>query len=263
MLGTCWLRLGDVDGAIEEFRRATRLDPRLTEAHVNLAQALNRADRKDEARVALDEAQRLKEQETALGRAMVLVGIATSQLAKGEKEGAIANLRDAVAAAPEFAEAQYQLGLALRQTSATPAEAEDALLRAVQLDPGRAVFRYEWARSLAARGDTVGAMDQLRKAVELQPSLVEAHRELARAGAAVEGLDRGRELPEGRRSPGRAGTPPRTATSLRPSRVSGIAKGRRASGRQHGGSTRSGRRTADRSILETKIPDRTNSKKTT
>ena len=50
----------------------------------------------------------------------------------------------------------------------------------MQLDPARAVFRYEWARSLAARGDTVGASDQLRKSVELQPSLVEAHHDLSR-----------------------------------------------------------------------------------
>ena len=52
VLGTVLLKLDDVNGAIEAFRAATRLDPALTEARVNLAQALVKAGRKDEARAA-------------------------------------------------------------------------------------------------------------------------------------------------------------------------------------------------------------------
>jgi tetratricopeptide (TPR) repeat protein len=44
-------------------------------------------------------------------------------------------------------------------------------------------------------GDTMGAMDQLRKSVELQPGLVEAHRERARiARASREWLTAAAEL---------------------------------------------------------------------
>ena len=43
VLGGVLLKLGDLDGAIEEFRQAARLDPALAEAQVNLAQALTKA----------------------------------------------------------------------------------------------------------------------------------------------------------------------------------------------------------------------------
>jgi Tfp pilus assembly protein PilF len=145
---------------------------------------LMRAGRKDEARAALADVQRLKEQETGLGRAMVLVEMAATQLGKGDAAAAVASLRDAVAASPDFAEAHYQLGRALRRAAAPSAEVEEAFLRAVRLDPGHGAARYEWARQLAARGDTLGAVDQLRKAVELQPSLIDAHRERARIARA-------------------------------------------------------------------------------
>jgi tetratricopeptide (TPR) repeat protein len=184
VLGGILLKLGDAGGAVQEFRQAARLDPTLTEAQVNLAQALAKSGAPDEARAALDEVRRLKERETSLGRALVLVEMAAKQTEKGDAAAAVASLREAVAASPDFADAQYQLGLALRRASAPAAEVEDALLRAVQLDPRHAGARLEWARQLAARGDAVGAVDQLRQAVELQPSLVDAHRELARQARA-------------------------------------------------------------------------------
>src|SRR5207244_3464006 len=155
-----------------EFRLAMALEPRLTEAYVNLAQALAKAGRGEEARAALADAQELKRQEAARSRAMLLVEMASKQLDKGEAVAAVASLREAVSTAPDFAEAQYQLGLALRKAPPASTEAgpgEDALLAAVKLDPGHAAARYEWARLLAARGDVVGAVDQLHRAVELQP----------------------------------------------------------------------------------------------
>ncbi|HEY7516256.1 MAG TPA: tetratricopeptide repeat protein, partial [Vicinamibacteria bacterium] len=180
VLGTVLVRLGDIEGAVEEFRQATRLDPRSIEAHVNLAQALRKTDRDEETQAALATAQRLKEEEAGLGRAMVLVGMASGQIDKGERAAAVANLRDAVAAAPDFGEAHYRLGLALSKTASSSAEAEDSLLRAVQLEPDHATYRYEWARLLAEKGDTTAALDQLRRAAALQPSLADAHRELGR-----------------------------------------------------------------------------------
>ena len=184
VLGSVLLKLGDMEGAIEQFRLAARLDPRLTEAYVNLAQALVKGGRQDEAGRVIAEVKRLKERETGLGRAMLLVEVAARKFDAGEAGVAVASLREAVAASPDFAEAHYQLGLALRRASAPSAHAEDAFLRAVQLDPRHAPARYEWARQLAAHGDTMGAMDQLRKAVELQPGLVEAHRARARIARA-------------------------------------------------------------------------------
>jgi Flp pilus assembly protein TadD len=188
VLGTVLVKLDDVDGATEQFRLAIQLEPRLTEAHVNLAQALVKAGHAAEGRVVLAEVQRRKEEEAARSRAMLLVEMASKQLDKGEVGPAVASLREAVAASPDFAEAQYQLGRALRRGPSAAAQtsaAEDALLAAVKLDPRHAAARYEWARLLADRGDLVGAEDQIRRAVELQPSLLAARRERARIALAA------------------------------------------------------------------------------
>jgi Flp pilus assembly protein TadD len=138
--------------------------------------------------VTLAEVQEIKQQEAARSRAMILVEMASKQMGRGESGAAAASLREAVSASPDFAEAQYQLGLALLRGPATSADAtaaEDALLAAVKLDPGHVAARYEWARLLAARGDLVAAADQLRRVVELQPSLVAARRERARIAMAA------------------------------------------------------------------------------
>jgi tetratricopeptide (TPR) repeat protein len=183
VLGTVLLRLGDLRGAIEAFRQATRLDSSLTEARVNLAQALVKAGRKDEARKEAAEVERLKAEEAGLGRAMLLVETAAGQWAKGQLAGAVSQLREATAASPSFAEAHYQLGLALRRSGVDPREAQMPFLRVLQLEPGHAPARYEMAKILVELGETDSAVLQLRKAVEQRPSLAEARRELARLAA--------------------------------------------------------------------------------
>jgi Flp pilus assembly protein TadD len=60
---------------------------------------------------------------------------------------------------------------------------EDAFLEVVRLDPKHTRARYEIGLLLAARGDKDSGALQLRKAIELSPSLVEAHRALARLAA--------------------------------------------------------------------------------
>lgn len=106
ILGTILLKLEDLDGAMGEFRTATELDPGLTEAQVNLGQALMKAGRGDEARAALADVQRLKERETGRSRTMLLLEMGAKQLDRGDAAAAVAALRDAVAASPDFAEAR-------------------------------------------------------------------------------------------------------------------------------------------------------------
>jgi tetratricopeptide (TPR) repeat protein len=194
VLGTVLLRRDDVAGAVEAFRQATRLDPSLTEARVNLAQALLRAGRREEARSEAAEVERLKAEEAGLGRAMILTETAAGRLGRGEAAAAVGDLREAVAASPAFAEAHYLLGLALRRSGAGPREAQTPLLRALELDPDHAGARLEVARVLEEQGERDSAILQLRRALERRPSLVEARRELARL--ATEAGDRATAVSE-------------------------------------------------------------------
>jgi tetratricopeptide (TPR) repeat protein len=183
VLGTVLLRRDDLGGAVEAFRRAVGLDPSLTEAHVNLAQALARAGRPEEARAEAAEVARLTAAEAGLGRAMILAETAAGLLARGDAPAALAPLREAVEASPTFAEGHYLLGLALRRTGAPAAEAQPSFLRALELDPDHDRARLEVARLLAAQGEADSARLQLDRLRERRPGLVEARRERARLAA--------------------------------------------------------------------------------
>jgi tetratricopeptide (TPR) repeat protein len=183
LLGGVLLKLDDLPAAIEELRAATRLDPRLTEARVLLAQALLKAGRKDEAQAEQAEVQRINAEKGGLGSAMLLMESAAAQIKKGQRVAGIAQLREAARLSPDFPEAHYQLGLALRGSAADASETEAAFLRVLKLDPGHAQARYELGRLLLGRGDAASAAFQFDKAIEAAPSLLDARRERARIAA--------------------------------------------------------------------------------
>jgi len=186
LLGTVLLKLNDLNGAIEELRRATRLDPYLSEARVKLAQALQKAGEKEEARKELTEVQRIDAEKAGVGRAMLLIEKAADHIKKSEPVKAIAELREAAAVSPKFPEAHYQLGLALRQSSDDVAGSEAAFRRVLELDPDHAVAHYQLGLLLQKRGDGAIASSELRKAAQLAPGLAEAHRELGRIAGDAE-----------------------------------------------------------------------------
>ena len=79
-----------------------------------------------------------------------------------------------------MAEAQYQLGAALRRSSGYAEEAESALQEAVRLDPDHARAHYELGTCCAAAAAMSPARHvALRRATVLAPGLVAAQRELA------------------------------------------------------------------------------------
>jgi Flp pilus assembly protein TadD len=135
-----------------------------------------------------------------VGRAMMLVETAAGHLQKRELAAAIGELQEAVSLSPDFTEAYYQLGLALRESaevshkapsskagsnSAGPTkdmltQAETAFRRVLQLDPNNASAYLQLGSLLESRGDIAQATSQFERAVHLAPGLTEAHLELGR-----------------------------------------------------------------------------------
>jgi tetratricopeptide (TPR) repeat protein len=84
----------------------------------------------------------------------------------GDADGAVDELRKAVAAKPDYAEAFYTLGTVLKQQSKLP-ESADALREALRLQPDFSGAHTTLAAVLRQLGDTQGATDQARLGAEL------------------------------------------------------------------------------------------------
>jgi tetratricopeptide (TPR) repeat protein len=169
LLGSVLLRRGEIADAVAELRAAVRLDRSLAEAHVILAQALAKRGQRDEAQREQAEVERINAEKAALGRALVLLDASAALLTRGDVSGAIAQRREAVAASPDFAEAHYELGLALQRVDASRQEAEASFGRAISLDPRLARAHAALGLLLETRGDTAGASAARDRAAALAP----------------------------------------------------------------------------------------------
>src|SRR4029450_10890620 len=131
---------------------------------------------RDEARAEQDEIRRLNAQNADVGRTLILLQTASEQQSRGKMPEAIPSLRQAVAISPAFAEAHYQLGLALGRTPAGAGEAERAFRDVLRLNPDHALAHYQLGLLLVRRGDTESARAALERAAALAPGLAGATR---------------------------------------------------------------------------------------
>lgn len=178
LLGSVLLKLNRA-GALEALARSVELDPYSTEARVTFAQALVRAGKNDEAERQQSEVRQINIENAGVSRAMILLETAAGLMSKGERTAALDQLWEAVSASPSFAEAHYQLALALLPPAGNAKDSEAHFLRVVQLDADHAKAHHQLGVLRARRGDLPGALASLRRACELAPGLVDAQRELA------------------------------------------------------------------------------------
>ena len=177
-LGTVLLRKKDPDKAIHHFEEAIRLSPLLLKAHRNLAQAYQRAGRPEEARNATPRSREVAQKKSNRSRAMLLVQSGKHLLDTGDATKALQQLREAVDLSPDFEDAQLSYGVALRHAGTDLEASRRALEKVLELNPTRAEAHYQLGVTLQKMGKAADALKQLRKAVELAPSLIEAQREL-------------------------------------------------------------------------------------
>lgn len=166
-----------VNGRLEEaeslYRKAVEADPESVEARRNLALALSRAGRLDDARQALEAALR-----TQPGEPLLLFDLANVELAQGAGERALDLFAQAIEAAPAFEAAHFNRANALMQLSRWSA-AEGHLKRVLELSPGNPEARYLLAMAAYQKGRREEGLDELRQVVAEEPDLVAARRSLA------------------------------------------------------------------------------------
>jgi Flp pilus assembly protein TadD len=134
-LGKALLQAGKVPEAIDELNEAVRLEPGRGESHYQLGLALSRAGRKDDADVALRRGRELVAADDRTQNANVDVAEGRAAFETGDLDQAAAKFRHAIQLVPELSEPQRYLGMVLEK-----------------------------------KGDTAGAVNAYRKALELNPA---------------------------------------------------------------------------------------------
>ncbi len=171
--GQLYSRRGLHGEALERFREARSIEPRLTEARLGEIQSLLALDRGIEAAPLADELV-----QEGHGEVDVLVAAARSRLAAGDPSGALEPLRQAQVLAPGRAELLQLHARATSQLGDIIAAIE-SYQAALQLDPAVAQVWVELGRLEEQRENWVGARVAYGRALDLLPTFMEAALALA------------------------------------------------------------------------------------
>jgi tetratricopeptide (TPR) repeat protein len=176
-LGHALLDLRLHDAAASSFRRAIELNPSYAEAHDNLGSAMLELGRPNEA---VDSYRRALEIEPQFCEAHNNLGNAWLEL--GSIESALASYRRALEINPRFAEAHNNLGNALRGLGQLD-DAEESYRRALDINPYFAEAHRNLGIALRLQRRTTEAEDSCRRALELQPQSAATYAVLAESSA--------------------------------------------------------------------------------
>ncbi len=174
----------DVDGAVQEYRKALEVNPANAVAHSNLGGLLVNQGQIDEGVAHLLEAIRLDPND---GTPHYNLGMLMFR--QGRAEAAISHLSSAVRLRPGVADAHLTLGVLLCNRGRL-AEGAAHLSEAVRLEPDDATGHYCLGKAMTGLGQIDQAVRHLLRAVELEPSHAAACHEL---GMLEFGMGRTRE----------------------------------------------------------------------
>jgi tetratricopeptide (TPR) repeat protein len=162
-LGTALYAKGQVDEAMQHYRRAIALDPKYAAAHNNLGLALKAKGQLDEAIAAFRRAIALDPK-----LAVAHNNLGTALYAKGQVDEAIAAFRQAIKLDPKYANAHNNLGNALYDKGQVD-EAIQAFRQAIKLDPKHALAHGALGQALLKQARFVEAHAAMRRCLELLP----------------------------------------------------------------------------------------------
>jgi len=180
-LGNAYLKRGDAEAAVREYRRALEADPRYPQAHLNLGVAAwNRGQ--------ADEAVRQYEAELALDPrcAKAWNNLAAVRFMQGHMEEAARLYRRALEIEPHYADARLNLAECLFRQGVQAARsgqtvpAADLLAEALEWNGRQPQYHYNYALILGRLGESGAARRHLEMALELAPDLAAARDLLAR-----------------------------------------------------------------------------------
>jgi len=206
VLGRLLLDQGRTGDALLHLEKARQLDPKLSGAYYALSQAQSRLGAADAARDSMKQFHELKQLEKAeldarntsyddekFMRALAAgfhTEVAGLFLRKQQTAEAEAHLRQAVRIAPQEPRG-YEVLAAILVRTGRPAEARGLYEALVRLKPRQAGYHLNLGTVLLQLNDHPAAVEELKRALELDPKQPEALGNLARFY-----LDSRRDLPE-------------------------------------------------------------------
>jgi protein O-mannosyl-transferase len=141
-LGIAYVRKGDVDTAIEEFKQALWTSPNYADAHDNLGNAL---------------------------------------AGKGATNAAIQEFQEALRINPQHLNAHYNLGIVALAGTGDPDTAIREFHKVLQLNPNHVDAHNNLGVALFNKGDLDGAIKEFQEALRLSPDYANAHDNLEHA----------------------------------------------------------------------------------
>ena len=120
--------------AATSLREAIRLQPDFAGAHTTLASVLRALGDSEGASAEARAGQQIGKEKTGLQAAVLATSSGRRLLNAGDLEGAIAQFQSAINSSPNYAQAHYQLGVAL-QRKGNKEESAKEFKKAAELDP--------------------------------------------------------------------------------------------------------------------------------
>lgn len=168
--GNVLRELRRTDEALDSYRRAIALNARCVEAYNNQGNVLMDLRRFEEALVSFNQALALdpNNAHACNNRGLVLLEVLERH------EDAVSDFKKAVSIRPDYAEAYYNLGNALKDLRQFE-EARAAFDKAIALNPGFAEAYYSRAVLLSEQQKFEEALSGFNQVISLQPDHARAH----------------------------------------------------------------------------------------
>lgn len=153
----------DVIGAIQSFKKCTKLDPWYPHGYIMLGVAYTQAQRWDDAQWAFEEASKLEPEDVE-----AWLGIGSARNEQKDYAGAQKALEQCLNLNPDSAEAHYEMGRALLSLGKLPAAESHAHL-AIELNKDYVSFHVLMANIFVAEINPNSALAEFREALRLDP----------------------------------------------------------------------------------------------
>lgn len=174
-LGVALQKTGDLGGALDHLREATRISPTYLEAQVNLGTLLTELGELDEAERRFAEALRI---DPDFSQAHYNLGNVLDK--QGKFDDAIEGYQKTISLKPDFAQAHNNLGTVLFKQRKLE-EAKGRFLEALRLDPSHSQAYNNLGLLLVEQGKVAEAISYYMQALNVKPDYAIAHNNLGLA----------------------------------------------------------------------------------